>query len=138
MKKVHFDKQDSLFNQLLLFPMLFFIGLFAYTTLNNDDSTLKMISAVLGFGLLIFQLGKQFFFKNYLGWNKRGVTIKLNSFWSKNINFTDVSSYQIQNTRLQIIRNNGSEFNFNLENIRVDDIDKIRNILNANTIANNV
>ncbi|NER10419.1 hypothetical protein SAMN06265375_10133 [Muriicola jejuensis] len=138
MKRIYFDKMDSRSKKVLAIPMIIFLGIYIYSAFNNRGSVLQSVSGIIGFGFFIFLMSKQFFFKNYVGWNRMGLIIKLNSFWPRNINFGDIKSYKIENNRLHILRKNGSEFNFNLENIGVDDENKIRNILNANIFANNV
>ncbi|MCE2613164.1 hypothetical protein LVD13_09295 [Flavobacteriaceae bacterium D16] len=137
MKKVFFDKLDSRNNKFLALPMIVFMLIYLYTAFADRQSSLHQISAILGFGFSIIFLGKQFFFRNYIGWNKKGITIRLNSLLSKSISFNDISSYSFRNKKLEVEHRNGSKFNCNLENLSSDHVDQLERILKANTIANN-
>ena len=129
MKKIYFDRLDSTFHKALMIPTLVFFGIYLYATLADADPTLKAISGVLGFGMLIFFLGKPFFYRNYVGWNKRGVTIKLNSFFSKTLSFRDIESFGIEKDQFVVRRINGSTFLFNIANIQADQLNRLQDIL---------
>jgi len=135
MKKVFFDKLDSRKNKLLAIPMIVFLLIYVFTAFTNPDSSLHKISAILGFGLSVVFFGKQFFYRNYLGWNKKGMTIKLNSLFSKTISFSEIGSYAIEKNRLEIVRLDGSKIDFKLNNLRSDHIDQLQQVLESNTLA---
>ena len=137
MKRVYFDKLDSRKNKVLAIPMVIFLIIYIYASFNNRDATLQAVSGIIGFGLSIIFIGKHFFFRNYIGWNKKGITIKLNSLVSKTISFNKIASFVIKNERLEIFRKDGSIFHFKLTNLRTDHIDQIQEILKSNTNANN-
>lgn len=137
MKKVHFDKLDGRKNKLLAIPMILFLLIYVYTAFTNRDSNLHQIAAITGFGFAVIFLGKQFFYRNYVGWNKKGLLLRLNSFTSKSIPFHRIESYNISNGRLEIFRKDQKHFTFKLEGISDQDIKKILEILRKNTIAKN-
>ncbi|MBL7471212.1 hypothetical protein [Robertkochia sediminum] len=136
MKKIFFDKLDGRNNKLLGIPMVVFVLIYVYTAFTDRDSNIHQISVILWLGFSAIFFGKQFFFKNYNGWNKKFITIKLNTFLSKYILFKDISSYTFENEILEIVRKDGRKFQWSLVNLRTNHLDKLEKILKANTIAN--
>ena len=136
MEKVFFDRLDSRKNKLLALPMIVFMLIYVFTAFTNRETYLHQISAILGFGFSVIFFGKQFFFRNYIGWNKKGITIKLNTLLSKSVSFREIRSYSFVNKKLEIERQDGSKFQCSLENLRSDHIDKLKKILKTSTIAN--
>jgi hypothetical protein len=133
MRNVFFDNASSRQNRLLAIPMVVFMLIYILTAFYDQGSLLHKISAILGFGFSVVFLGKQFAFRNYLGWNKKGMVLKLNSFFSKTISFEHIHDYSFENENLEIIRKNGSRFNFSLKDIKPDHIDRIREVISSHT-----
>jgi hypothetical protein len=137
MKKVYFDKLDGRKNKLLAIPMILFLLIYVFTAFTNRDSNLHQISAIIGFGSAVIFFGKQFYYRNYVGWNKKGLLLRLNSFTSKNVPFHKIESYNISNGRLEIVRKDQKRLTFNLEGISDHEIKKIRDLLRKNTNTTN-
>ena len=136
MKNVFFDNFSNRKNRLLAIPMVVFMLIYIFT-IDDRGSALHKIGAILGPGLFVVIMGKQFFFRNYLGWNKKGMTLKLNSFFSKTISFEHIIAYSFKNENLEIVRKNGSSFNFSLRDLNPNHIHRIREILLTHTSINN-
>jgi hypothetical protein len=78
-----------------------------------------------------------FFYKNYVGWNKMGITIRIKSFFGETINFKDIKTKEFTNDVLNISKINGNEIKIDLSGIKKSDIDELNNILTKYTIAKN-
>ena len=89
MKKIFFDKPDSPKNKILAIPMIVFLLIYICSAFNNRDSNLHSIAAIIGFRFAVVFMGRQCFYRYYLGWNKKGMTIKL-----ENIAVTDLEKIQ--------------------------------------------
>lgn len=75
--------------------------------------------------------------KNYFGWSKNGMIIKINNFIREyQISYNEIKSYELKNGILTIIKSNGKS-EFDLTKIEQIDIEKMIIILNENTVANN-
>jgi len=135
MRKIYFEKLDGLTNKLVAIPMLIAFGVYFYTAFNLSDSIYHKISAIIAFGLASVFLGKQFFFRNYIGWNKLGIVIKLNSFWSKTLSFKKIELFDFNNDFLEIRLGDGTEFSFRLANIKKEDVERLKELLKTNTIT---
>ena len=65
---------------------------------------------MIGYVAMIIFFARMFYGKYYVGWNKIGITIRLNSFFSnKSFNFKDVTSTVFENEFLTITKKNGKE-----------------------------
>ncbi|SNV32269.1 Uncharacterised protein [Chryseobacterium taklimakanense] len=100
---------------------------------NNSDPRIEKYSNAIAYFILMVIFSKMFWFKNYVQWNRKGIMIKLNNSWGKNYKFEEISNFNLQNNELIISKFNGQINAFNLQNIEPESINKLINILKANT-----
>ena len=131
MKKVYFDRQDSLGNKILVFIMVLFLIIYVITMLGSLSEKINGISGVIGFGASVIFFGKQFIFRYYLGWNKKGFVIKINSFLSYSYAYRDIKSFSFKENRLEILDQHDSSKIYDLNKIIPEDIERIKVILNS-------
>jgi hypothetical protein len=70
-----------------------------------------------------------FWFKNYVQWNKKGLVIRINSFWGKSIAFEDIKNTRLENNVLTIYKNNGESYDFDLKGIDENDSKRLNNLI---------
>ena len=98
------------------------IGLFVYP--ESKMGSLAAISA----SLTTFPQFKNYFFKNYFVWNKKGGSLKINS-KSKSISFSEIDNFQFEEEKLILTKKNKNKFDFKLSDINVEDADNLKIIL---------
>jgi hypothetical protein len=123
MKKIFFDKQDSPGNRVFVLIMIIFLGIYMVATLGSLNEQIKGISGVIGFTASVIFFGKQFIFKYYLGWNKKGFVIKINSFLTNSYAYRDIKSYTFKEKRLEIVDQQESSKIIALEQVIPEDIE---------------
>jgi hypothetical protein len=89
----------------------------------------KRISAIGYFTQAIF-FSRMFWFKNYVQWNKKGIVVRIKSFFGKSISFENVKNSKLENNILTIYENNGKSYNFDLTEIDEKDSKKLNEIIN--------
>ncbi|MRM83892.1 hypothetical protein [Riemerella anatipestifer] len=137
MKKIHFDQlnfRDSKAQFILLVLALFLviINTFEFWTFKNTNY-LKLITIVIF--LFIAVIHSQFlWYKNFVQWNKKRIVIKLNElFLGKTFKFDEISNFDFANNQLTISKFDGERKIFDLSNIELESIEKLKNILKSNT-----
>lgn len=101
------------------------IGLIAvFGLLNQRLSGLAGLSATL----VLYPQFKNFFYKNYIYWNKIGGSMKLNS-KTFSFEFEKIKNVEIIDKKLMVNLTNNSSKEFTIENINQNDINKLVNIL---------
>ena len=98
------------------------IGIFIYPA--NKFGALAGMSAAL----TTFPQFKNFFFKNYFVWNKKGGNLKINSA-SKSIVFSELKSFEFNEKQLLINKKNKNQLEFSLNDINKEDITNLKGIL---------
>ncbi len=131
MKRIKFDNLQTnwLFISLILisiFCMIF--GFFEIIEFENPKIN-KRISAIGYFTQAIF-FSRMFWFKNYVQWNKKGIVVRIKSFFGKSISFENVKNSKLENNILTIYENNGKSYNFDLTEIDEKDSKKLNEIIN--------
>ena len=58
-----------------------------------------------------------FWFKSYVQYNKKGIFIRIKTFFGKSISFDNVERTELENQALTIYKNDGTRYDFNLEEI---------------------
>ena len=139
MKKIHFDnyEKNNYWNSLIIFAIIFIlVGIFEPFQIENP-TIYKYISS-FGFLLQALFFSKLFWFKNFVQWNNLGAFIRIDSFFGKSLNFKKIKTTELNEKKLKIIKNNGKIVIFNLNEIMESDIQKLKEIIMKNTIANTV
>jgi len=136
-KRIHFDKLDKWTSGILIALALICISVGIFD-LFPDLSTewTKRISA-FGYVFLVIHFGKMFIRPNYVGWNKRGMNIRIKSFLGESLSFKDIKSTDFENGILKITKICGQKIEMDLNGIETEDIDKLNKILIENTLATN-
>jgi len=103
----------------LIIGLLSFFGVF--------DKKLNFLSG-LSATFVLYPQFKNWFYKNYIYWNKSGGNIKLNS-KTFSFQFDKIKNVAIENEKLFIELKNGSSKEFSTKDIDVDDLNKLLMIL---------
>jgi hypothetical protein len=140
MKKIYFDdisdlKRRNWKNDIVLFLGLALIMIGTFTDFLSEDWN-KWIKAS-GFLLFSIYFILKVIRKNYIQWNKIGMTVRINSYFrEKRITFNEVNSYEFINDRLNIFQSNKT-IELDLNNILESDKKRLIKIIEENTVANN-
>jgi hypothetical protein len=140
MKKIHFGNLNKKGRWILL-PVIL-IGLFliingAFDFIEFTNPKMNKYLNAIGY-LIVFGFSTQmFWYQNYVQWNKRGILIKIKSFFGKNIKFKEIKSSELNDKKLIIIETYGNKIEIDLSHIIESDVEKLMDIINKNTIANN-
>ena len=73
---------------------------------------------------------RMFWFKNYVQYNKKGIFIRIKTFFGKSILFDNVERTELENQVLTIYKNDGTRYDFNLEEIEENDSRKLFDVIN--------
>ncbi|BCY28222.1 hypothetical protein [Flavobacterium okayamense] len=106
----------------LIFLVIGLIAVFGF--LNQKLSGLAGLSTTL----VLYPQFKNFFYKNYIFWNKRGGSMKLNS-KSYSFQFDTIKEVEINNDKLFLDLKNGSIKEFSTKDINPDDLNYLLLIL---------
>jgi len=82
----------------------------------------------LGSAIGLFPQFKNFFYKNYFVWNKKGGNIKINS-KSKSVIFSEIESFNFELNELIIENKNNTQLTFSLDNIDKQYIFELEKVL---------
>jgi hypothetical protein len=84
--------------------------------------------------IVFFHSFRPFFYRNHVQWNKRGITIRVNSFWGANFGFGEVKSVEYSEDVYTVYRyNDRSPKVINLEGIEQDSKEQLLRILREYT-----
>ena len=111
---------------LSLFCLIF--GVFEIIEFENPKIN-KRISAIGYLSQAVF-ISRMFWFKNYVQWNKKGLTLRINHFWGKSISFEDIETSRLEDDVLTIYKKDGVSYNFDLKNVDENDSKKLNDIIN--------
>ena len=137
MKTIYFNKLDNWQNKVLIITAVILMlssFLEIFEEISKDFSNIAFKISNL---LIIIFFVKMIIFKNNVSWNKVGMNIKVNQFVGKNINFNKIETYQFEGEILTIFKSNGKKYNFDLNEIVKSDQEKLKRILEYNTVGNN-
>ena len=141
MKKIHFGNFEKKGRWIIIgisIIAIFFIinGAFEFIKFENPKTN-KFLNAI-GF-LIVFAISSQmFWYQNYVKWNKRGILIRIKSFFGKNIRFKEIKSSELTDKKLIITETYGNKIEIDLSHIIESDVKKLFDIINKNTNTNNV
>ncbi|MBS9767446.1 MAG: hypothetical protein KGV44_07890 [Flavobacteriaceae bacterium] len=130
MKRIHFDNLNKnlfLIAIIILSIICLIIGLLQL--IPNNPELNRMIMAI-GFLLQLIFYSRMFWYKNYMQWNKKGAVLKINSFFGKTLNFSEIQTTNLIDKKLIITKFNGQKTTFDLENIVEEDREKLNKIIN--------
>jgi len=127
LKAIHFEQMNRL-SFIRLSLIAFAVACFILSHTLFEDSPYENIR-ILGFIIPIMYLGRRFWFKNYIRWNKNMIILKFHYFSDHSLKFTDIYSLQRLENQLKIKLSSGKVYSFNIENIRPKDISKLNKII---------
>lgn len=114
---------SALFTILSLFDVFDFLG----------EQNVKLITAVC-YLVIAYEVGvRQFFYRNHVQWNKRGINIRVNEFWGKNFSFSRIRKVLYAEDEYTVITSVGSRKTINLQGIDTESKSKLLNILRSHT-----
>ena len=131
MKRIKFDNLQTnwlLISLILISIFCIIFGFFEIIEFENPKIN-KRISAIGYLSQAIF-FSRMFWFKNYVQWNKKGIVVRIKSFFGKSISFENVKNSKLENNILTIYENNGKSYNFDLTEIDEKDSKKLNVIIN--------
>lgn len=96
MKPIKFEELSVSGKNIIWIILLVFCGLFPFLNLFDlftflEPTTLKRVNAACFLTLAIYHL-RPFMHRNYVQWNKRGITIRVNSLLGTNFSFENVKN----------------------------------------------
>ncbi|MCB7479831.1 hypothetical protein [Christiangramia sediminis] len=137
MRKIYFDKLQSLQNGILLgiSILCFLISGIDYFTekIENLDKFLR----VLGHLCLILIWCKMLIFRYSVSWNKEGINIRIKNFFGKGFSFRKIRKFQIDDDKLTIYKIGKKKYEFDLSKVEKSSKEKLVEILEQNTVGNN-
>jgi len=138
MKRLIFNNLSSKSNGLLVILgiICFFIG--SIDVFSESNSVWNKRLFALGFLLQSIFFIRMFLGKYYMGWNKAGATIRVDSLLGKSFNFKDVKSTNISNDILHIEKRDGTKITIDLSKINSEDVEKLTEIIQEHTVMNNL
>lgn len=131
MRRIKFDNLQSnwFFISLILLSLVCIIfGFFEIIKFENPKAN-KIITAIGYFTQALF-FSRMFWYRNYVQWNKKGITIRIKPFWGKSISFGDIKNSRLENNVLTVFKKDGGSYNFDLKNVDVNDSKKLNDLIN--------
>lgn len=131
MKRIKFDnlQYNWFFISLVLLSLICIIfGFFEIIQFQNPKIN-KGISKIGYLSQTVF-FSRMFWFKNYVQYNKKGIFIRIKTFFGKSISFDNVERTELENQVLTIYKYDGNNYHFNMKNIDENDTKKLNEIFN--------
>jgi len=142
MKKIYFDDISN-FRKNLLQKSIFLIGIscilfgFFYSTMNEIEPIWIKRMKSIGFLLFAVYFISKVIRKNYVQWNKIGMTVRINTYFrEKRLTFNEVDSYEFINDILRVFQSNKT-IELDLSNVLESDKERLIKIIEDNTVAYN-
>ncbi|OAB25636.1 hypothetical protein SAMN05444395_10825 [Flavobacterium fryxellicola] len=131
MKRIKFDNLQTSWFFISLIVLSLVCIIFGFFEIIQFDNPIinKRISAI-GYASQAVFFSRMFWYKNYLQWNKKGMVIRINSFFGKSISFETIERTKLENHILTIYKNDGKSFDFDLSDIEENDSKKLNDIIN--------
>lgn len=139
MKRIHFDNTRDWRVTAILIVAVIFILLGSFEPFDFDNPNMNKGITLFGWILWLVYFGRMFLYKNYVQWNKKGISIKINSFWGKNLTYNNIKGSEIiDNDTLIITKNNGNQLKIDLQGIVEKDALKLHNIIAEHSLEKKV
>ncbi len=139
MKRIHFDNTQDWRVTSILIVAVIFILLGSFEPFEFDNPNINKGTTLFGWFLWLVYFGKMLLYKNYVRWNKKGISIKINSFWGKNLTYNNIKGSEIiDNNTLIITKNSGNQIKIDLQGIVEKDALKLHNLIAEHTLEKKV
>ena len=142
MKKIYFDDISN-FRKNLIQKSIFLIGIsfilfgFFYSIMNEIEPIWIKRMKSIGFLLFAIYFINKVIRKNYVQWNKVGMTVRINTYFrEKRLTFNEINSYEFINDILRVFQSN-KMIELDLSNVLESDKEILIKIIEENTVANN-
>ena len=132
--KIYFDDLKPSWWQMGIMLIAVILILMGFLMKFENQQTNKVLSAI-GFLIQTIYFSKQFWFKHYVQWNKKGAYLRINSFIGKSIRFDQIKTMQQEGEILGLTMKSGKRIVFNLKEIPEADTQKLYVILERPPIA---
>lgn len=131
MKRIRFEKFSlNWYRVAALILAIAFIVLGSGILANFNSAIL----VILGFFILLFELSRLFWYKNFVKSNSKGIYIRINSLLGKTYRFDDITHVKVTSEEMTIT-SKGDKQHINLNRIDRNDIDDLADILIDNSNA---
>lgn len=138
----HTSNHQNNKKEFVFFDNLNKISIFRFYVIAVFIVTMLLLASLLEFQSKLFSgsvaiisillLSKHYWFKNYVEWNDKIITLKFGYFKIKTIYLKKVDSIKIKNKTVVIQLKNKRLQKFDMSRIREQDIEKLNYILNSN------
>jgi hypothetical protein len=129
MRKIKFENLQSKFFIILMILSLVCLIIGTFEIIEFENPITNKILRCIGFFSQVLFYSRMFWFKNYVQWNKKGLVIRINSFWGKSIAFEDIKDTRLENNVLTIYKNNGESYDFDLKDIDENDSKRLNHLI---------
>ena len=136
MNKMHFEnlRDWKLVSILIISAILLILGIFEPFEFISPEIYDKILPA--GFLLQIIYTSRIFWYKNYVQWNKLGMTLKINSFFGKHYSFDQISGVEMNTDTLTITKTNGTKTAYNIAGMEKRDALQLQHLILERTSTN--
>ena len=133
MKRIKFDHKLDRLMLIILFAAILCYLISFYNLFGIEDRHNK-IFALFGGLLNVVALSKMFWYKLYVRWNSKAITIQFNYFSGRTIPFADIETFEFSDSALIISkRRKRKKFFFTTSGIAEEDLRRLESILLKNT-----
>lgn len=138
MKKIHFDHLEknywALALILLSLPLIFIEEL--PLPFEFENANIYKYLRAGGFFLQVVYWSRLFWFSNTVQWNKKGMVIRVQSFWGKSLQFKDIKATELQDKQLIITKTDDEKIIMDLKDINETDTHQLHEIIVKQAAAN--
>jgi len=129
MKRIYFNNISGWKNGIIIIPAIicFLIGSLKLFSEQYAEWNKRIFE--IGSILIVIFFIKMIYGRYYVGWNKVGITIRINSFLGKSFNFKDIKSIDLNNRTLTVVKKNRKIIEFDLSEIDKNDVERLNEIL---------
>ncbi len=138
MKSIRFDNlQQNKWWLLLMMLSLLLILLGIWEPIELENPKIYKWGSVVGFLIQAVFSGRMFWYKNYVQWNKKGISIRVNTILGPSFKFSEVKATNLKEDTLEIfLFGGGKNTVIDLKNIAKKDRLRLHHIVQAHTVNN--
>ncbi len=134
MKRIKFDHKLDLLMLIILFAAIFCYVISFNNLFGIEDRQAKFFSLIGGL-LNVVAITKIYWYKYYVRWNSKAITIQFNAFSSRTIPFADIETFEFSDSALIISkRRRRKKLTFAISGIAEEDLHRLESILLKHTL----
>jgi len=133
MKRIHFinlGRNKYWLIVILLSMFLMLVYIFQFIKFENPKIYKHLL--LVAYLLMATYWSRLYWYKNTVQWNRKGVLIRINSFFGKSLNFNQIKEVELNEKKLIITKNNNKTITFDLTEFEKSDIQKLIEIITKN------